>query len=165
MVNGRNSLNRIMIRILRNSFGILLVCLITACSGDEVVYHQYQSIGDGWKKKDTLSFKVPPTDSIKVVNLYAELRNTSDYIYSDFYLVVKQNLADSLVWKTDTIHFQLANNNGEWLGKGMYHYQTSCLVKRIKLPLHPFHGTIRASQCMKDDVIKGISDVGFRIEY
>lgn len=103
---------------------------------------------------------------MKEVKLFAEIRNTLKYPYADFYLVIRQNMADSLSWQTDTIHMQLADSLGKWKGKGWgNYYQNECYVKNIKLPPHPFQATIRASQGMKDNKLKGISDVGFRIEY
>jgi gliding motility-associated lipoprotein GldH len=173
---GRNNLRNLnrtlnlsstaMIRLLRNSVLCVFAVCFAACHGDGVIYHSYHSMGEGgWKKNDTLLYQVPPTDSLHAVRLYVELRNALNYQYADFYVVVRQNMADSLTWQTDTVHFQLADSSGKWLGKGGVHYrQNAMFVRDILLPRHPFHATIRASQGMKDDVIKGITDVGFRIE-
>jgi gliding motility-associated lipoprotein GldH len=155
-------------KLLRNS--ILLIVLLSwiSCNdGHKVIYHDYHSIStNGWKRNDTLIYKIYPTDSMQIVRLYAEVRNSLKYPYSDLFLVVKQNLADSLKWQTDTVKFQLADNIGRWTGIGWgNYYQSTQFVKVIRLPSHPFHATIRVSQEMKDNVLKGITDVGFRIEY
>lgn len=131
------------------------------------MYHRYHSISSsGWGKKDTLTFTVYPIDSICGVNLYAEIRNTCNYPYSDLYLVIKQNIADSLKWQTDTVRFVLADSVGKWMGKGNgNYYQSAVYIRKIQLPPHPFHAVIKVFQNMKDDKLKGISDIGFRISY
>jgi gliding motility-associated lipoprotein GldH len=131
----------------------------------KMIYHDYQSTAaDGWKKKDTLKMEILPSDSACVVSLFAEVRNGLNYPYSNLYLVVKQNLTDSIHWQTDTIHFTLADSLGRWTGIGGGHfYQSSAYVRTLRLPPHPKHTVIRVSHGMKDDVLKGISDVGFRL--
>lgn len=154
--------------LLKNSIFFLLIGLATAaCSEHKVIYHEYHSISSaGWEKKDTLIYQIPATDSAHVVRLYAEIRNGLNYPYSDLYLVIKQNMADSLKWQTDTIKFQLADSLGKWIGTGgENYYQSEQPVCNITLPKHPFLRTIRVSQGMKDNKLIGITDVGFRIEY
>jgi len=145
-----------------------LLFVIVACSNEhKTIYHEYQSIaGKGWLKKDTLKFPLLPSDSARVVALTAEVRNTLEYPYADFYLVVQQNIADSLHWQTDTVRFVLADAFGKWKGTGSgNYYQSSAYIRMFKLPPHPKHAIIKVSQGMKDDVLKGITDVGFRLEY
>ena len=152
---------------------IALICLVLlsatiSCSNEhKTIYHEYQSVADkGWQKKDTLKFQLLPSDSARVVALTAEVRNTLQYPYADFYLVVKQNIADSIHWQTDTVRFVLADNFGRWKGTGGgNYYQSSVYVRTLKLPPHPKHVVIRVSQGRKDVLLKGITDVGFRLEY
>jgi gliding motility-associated lipoprotein GldH len=161
-------MKKLLKRLPINGAFALLLLLVIACNNDHrILYHTYQTnADDNWKKKDTLKFNVPPTDSLKTVMLYAEVRNTLSYPYSDLYLVVRQNLADSLQWHTDTIRFVLADSQGRWTGYGSgNYYQSARPVCRIRMAPHPFHATIRVSQGMKDEVLKGISNVGLRIEY
>lgn len=131
-----------------------------------MIYHSYLSTSaDGWKKKDTLKFDVFPSDSSCVVSLFTEVRNGLNYPFSDLYLVVKQNLTDSIHWQTDTVRFVLADNLGQWTGVGGGHfYQSSTYVRTLRLPPHPKHTVIRISHGMKDEVLRGITDVGCRLE-
>lgn len=151
----------------KNFFFVLLVfCILCGCNNNGEIYHKYQTIGTkGWNKSDTLIFTADKIDSAQNVNLYAEIRHTRNYPYSDLYIVIKQNLSDSLNWQTDTLRFQLANNNGSWLGKGLGNYYADTRrVRSIKLSAHAFKASIRVSHGMKDSELKGITDIGFRIE-
>ena len=130
-----------------------------------MIYHQYQSLADsGWAKKDTLKFELLPADSACTVALSAEVRNNLKYPYSSLYLVIKQNLADSIHWQTDTVRIVLADSLGRWTGVGAGHYyQSNTYVRTLRLPPHPKHAVIRVSQGMKDDVLIGISDLGLNM--
>lgn len=154
-------------RKLLNSILLLLCIIVTIACNDlnKMSFHQYHTIDGEWERKDTLRFDVPPTDSMQTVQLFAEVRNARNYAFADLYLVVRQNLADSLKWQTDTIHIQLADSLGRWTGLGGANYfQSSQYVRSIRLPLHPFHATIFVSQGLKDEKLKGITNVGVRIE-
>lgn len=152
--------------LLRNSlFCLFGACLMAACN-ENTVYHSYQSLpGEGWGKSDTLSFELPITDSIPVtLELFAEVRNRSEYPYHDLHLFVSQNLQDSAVWQTDTIAICLADSSGRWTGKGWGSiYQSGVFVKSVRT-LHPGNYTIKVMNGMKDEKLKGLNDVGVRVE-
>lgn len=147
---------------------MLLATFFFACQDRSgMVYHKYQSTADsGWAKKDTLKLDAFPSDSACEVIMTAEVRNNLHYPYSDLYLVIKQNIADSIHWQTDTVKFVLADKLGRWTGiGGGNYYQSSTYVRTLKLPPHPMHTIIKVSHGMKDNILKGITDVGFRLEY
>lgn len=152
--------------LLRNSlFCLFGACLMAACN-ENTVYHSYQSLPhEGWGKSDTLSFQLPITDSIPItLQLFAEVRNRSEYPYHDLHLFVSQNLQDSTVWQTDTIAICLADSTGRWMGKGWGSvYQSEVFVKSVR-PLHPGNYTIKVMNGMKDEKLRGLNDVGIRVE-
>ncbi len=152
-------------RFRNNLFYLLAACFFTACN-DNVVYHSYLSLrNEGWTKSDTLSFKFHSTDTIpETFRVFAEVRNRCDYPYRDLILYVRENAQDSTIWETDTIHIYLADTTGRWLGKGWGSiYQSSTFIKSIK-PIHPRGFTIKVVNGMKDGALKGLNDIGIRIE-
>ena len=153
--------------LLRNSlFGLLTACMAVACNDENTMYHSYQSLPDeGWGKSDTLSFQIPVTDSIPTTfQLFAEVRNRTDYPYHDLHLFISQNMPDSTVWHTDTIAITLADSSGRWTGKGWGSiYQSETFVKSVRT-LHPGNYTIKVMHGMKDKSLQGMNDVGIRVE-
>lgn len=152
--------------LLRNSLFFLLgTCLLAACN-ENTVYHSYQSLPDeGWEKSDTLSFQIPITDSIPAtLRIFAEVRNRTEYPYHDLHLFISQNLPDSTVWRTDTITVNLADSTGRWMGTGWGSiYQSETFMKSVR-PLHPGNYTIKVMHGMKDENLKGLNDIGIRVE-
>lgn len=153
--------------LLRNSLlGLLGVWFAAACSDGNTVYHAYQTLpNDGWGKRDTLSFLIPLTDSVPAtLRLFAEVRNRADYPYQTLHLLIARNLPDSTVWRTDTIAIGLADSTGSWVGKGWGSiYQSEAFIKSVRL-LHPGHYTMKVMSDMKDERLRGMSDIGIRIE-
>lgn len=152
--------------LLRNNILYLLgACLAGGCIGP-TTYHSYQSIPTkGWAKSDTLYFEVPLTDStVTHWQLYAEVRNRSDYPYRDLYLLICHNLPDSTQWKTDTVKFVLADEEGKWSGTGWNGlFQSAIPVGTVST-----HGagkyTLKVTHGMKDEFLKGVNNVGIRLE-
>lgn len=154
-------------KLLRNSLSCLFAaCVAVACNNENTVYHSYQSLPDeGWGKSDTLSFFLPVTDSIPpTLRIFAEVRNRIDYPYHDLHLFISRNMPDSTVWHTDTIAISLTDDDGRWTGKGWGSvYQAETFVQSVR-PLHPGNYTIKVMSGMKDIKLKGINDIGIRIE-
>ncbi|WP_321333246.1 gliding motility lipoprotein GldH [uncultured Bacteroides sp.] len=143
---------------------LLLLFFITACD-NKTVYHSFQHIPDiGWKKNDTLTYTFELKDSMVYLHLFAEVRNRNDYPYQNLYIAISQNLKDSMTWKSDTLNLSLADKKGKWVGNGWGNlFQISVPISNV-LATHPGKYTLKISQEMKDNPLKGINDVGIRIE-
>ncbi len=152
-------------RLLRHSFLALATAWLATACNEHTVYHSFQTISSkGWGKSDTLFFQVSVNDSLHPYRLTTEVRNLNNYAYKDLYLFVSHNFADSTVWKTDTIAFVLADEEGRWQGNGTgYLYQSGVPFCTVQ-PAHPGNYTIKVSQGMKDETLTGIHDVGVRVE-
>lgn len=151
--------------LLRNSIWLLLTgCLIAACN-ENTVYHSYRSIpSDGWQKSDTLFFSIPVKDSLRLFHLSAEIRNKSSYAYRNLYLSVSHNLEDSTTWKTDTLLLVLADKEGKWNGTGWGSLFQSTLPIGSAVVQHPGNYTFKIAHGMQDELLKGINDIGIKIE-
>ncbi len=151
--------------ILRYSLLLLATAWLVSACNEHTVYYSFQSIpSEGWRKSDTLFFKVPLTDSLQPLRFYAEVRNLNSYAYRELHLFVNQNFEDSTRWKTDTLTLVLADKDGRWNGDGVgYLYQSAQPLGTIR-PKHPGTYTIKVSHGMKNEILTGINDMGFRIE-
>lgn len=149
----------------RNNIWLLfltVVFLTTACD-KKTVYHSYHAIPtEGWKKSDTLFFDIPVKDSLTQFNLAAEIRNKSNYVYRNLYLVISHNLEDSTVWKTDTLLLILADKEGKWNGTGWGSlFQSELPIGTIAIQ-HPGNYTLKIIHGMQDEILKGINDIGIK---
>lgn len=151
--------------LLRNSIWLLLTgYLIVACN-ENTVYHSYRSIpSEGWRKSDTLFFNIPVKDSLEHLHLSVEIRNKSNYAYRNLYLSVSHNLEDSMVWKTDTLLLMLADKEGKWSGTGWGSLFQSTLPIGSVVVQHPGNYTFKIAHRMQDELLKGINDIGVKIE-
>ena len=139
--------------------------LLGACNG-QTVYHSFQSLSDkGWLRQDTLNFEVAVPDSFTTYRLFVEVRNQTDYPYLNLPLSITERDTALQVLSTDTVQLMLATPQGHWTGQGWGGmYQTAFPAGRITLKEA---GTYRFQivYTLPDTLLKGISDVGIRIDH
>ncbi len=146
---------------------LLLICVImffAACT-DSYVYNGYVSIPQQkWHADSVVSFTVPITDTLSYFNLFVNLRNTSDYPYQNLYLFIDIAAPNGAAIR-DTFECYLADEHGKWLGKGRHGLYDNRFMYREKVRFGTT-GDYRVSlqQGMRTDELKGISEVGFRVE-
>ena len=151
--------------LFRNSLLCLFTAWVLAACDAHTVYHAYLPIPQkGWGKSDTLFFQVPINDSLLVLDLTAGVRNESSYPYQNLYLFISHNLEDSTRWETDTLEFALTNKEGRWTGTGWGSLYHSVLPMKSAGIRHAGKYTIKVTHGMKDELLKGISDVGILIK-
>lgn len=135
------------------------------------VFDKYQTIPEAWNKDNTISFKVNPPDTTKAYNLFVNLRNTTDYKYSNLFLIVEINFphGKNIV---DTLEYRMAKPNGEFLGTGLSSVKENKLWYKEGVVFNEMgEYTINIKQAMRENGevsgvnnLEGITDVGFRIE-
>lgn len=97
-------------------------------------------------------------------NLYLNLRHTSDYKYSNIFLLIHITGPDGKK-STERREFKLALPDGQWLGKGsgnLYSYQI-LFSEDYKFPLKGKY-VIELEQNMRDNPLDNITDAGIRVE-
>ncbi|MDR2823703.1 MAG: gliding motility lipoprotein GldH [Prevotellaceae bacterium] len=144
-----------------------IFCAVSCTDND--VFFQYKKIPSaGWDKDSVLVFDFKISDASSLCNVYVNIRNTSAYPYQNFWLFIKKSVADNdsdfVVFATDTVECYLADERGKWLGSGV---GATC-----EMPLLIEKGTQFARktyryelvQGMRNDVLRGINDIGLRVE-
>lgn len=130
-----------------------------------IVFEKYEAIHDeGWHKDSVVVFNIPVEDTIQNLNLLINIRNETSYNYSNLWLFIEILQPDGKML-SDTFEIVLAEPSGEWLGEGIGGLKTREAIFRRNVRL-PFSGEykVKLQHGMRQDVLKGIHDVGFRIE-
>ena len=147
----------------------VLLVLMMSCDKNRV-FDEYQSV-TGWNKDSIITFKLGELDSLKQYNLFINIRNNNDYLYSNLFLITQIQFPQGKV-VTDTLEYEMAKSNGEWLGTGFGDVKESKLwYKKAVNFEEPGKYQVRIKQAMRKNGevngitnLQGITDVGFRIE-
>lgn len=142
----------------------LLLIVISACDTSRV-FEEYQTVNKaGWHKDSLVVFDIPVADTIQNHNLYINIRNDINYGYSNLWLFVTIENPGGLAVK-DTFEMVLADPSGRWLGEGFGGLKNRQVIYRGNV-FFPNSGDYKISvqHGMREEILKGISDVGFRVE-
>ena len=132
----------------------LVLLLITSCTGHNR-FHSYLPVNkDGWKRTDTLCFHAVPIDTNRnCMEISLGIRHTHKYPYRDIWLSIGK----------DTLHIDLADEQGRWKGKGIGDMRLVQQEASISLTDMDSCGTIRIHHIMRHDPLPGISDIGIEV--
>jgi gliding motility-associated lipoprotein GldH len=129
------------------------------------VYEKNIAIDNGvWNKDSVVSFVMDIEDTLQPYNFYINIRNSTDYRYSNLYLFIDTYFPDE-THARDTLEFILAGTDGKWFGKGFGKIKESTVLLRRGVRF-PMSGKYRFTmeQAMRTENLEGIEDVGMRIE-
>ncbi len=145
---------------------VALCCIffLSSCDPSGIYDHNIQVDPEGWAVADKKPFEVEATDTLALLNFYINLRHTTDYKYRNIFLFVDTFFPDNTQSK-DTIEIILADQKGEWFGKGIGDIRSNqVLLKRgFSFPMKGKY-KFRIEQGMREPELKEITDVGIRIE-
>ena len=146
----------------KNYFFIVLVFLCCACSNKEIFSEFHSFPSSVWDKDNIVQFEVAVTDTISYHDVVIEVRSNDDYQFRNLWLFVNFKTPDGKV-RSDTINGELADMYGKWHGKGISLYTLPLPFEQSVM--YPVSGTYTYSirQGMRENPLKGISDIGLRI--
>ena len=131
--------------------------------GQHDVYNEFNTLPkNGWFKRDVQRFTPESPDSTGRYDLFLTLRHNGDYAYRNLWLFVSYTGADG-EQKTDTVNCELADEFGRWSGGGWGSYYQQELLLDDCFRFVGKEQVVTIQQAMRDDRIRGISDVGIRI--
>ena len=103
-----------MIRI----FSLLLISLFVCSCVQNNVFDEYKVVPKvGWHKDSIKEFKLVNMDSLKEHNLFFNIRSSNSYPFSNLYIIGSLQFPNGKKI-IDTLEYQMALPNGEWLGTG-----------------------------------------------
>lgn len=149
---------------------LLLAIVFIGCDKDRV-FDEYKSLPNEWNKDSVITFKLDNIDSLRSYNLFFNVRNNSDFEYSNLFIISEIQFPEGKVI-TDTLEYHMAAPNGEWLGTGFGDIKESKLWYKEKVRF-PESGEYKVSiqHAMRKngsengiENLNGITEIGFRIE-
>lgn len=101
-------------------FNILCIAVLlfnlVACDSDRIYEENLPFEDNTWRSEDIKTFSFDVTDTISPVNVFVNLRTTTEYPYSNIYVFLYSVFPNGNSEK-DTLEFLLAKPDGEWLGE------------------------------------------------
>lgn len=151
----------------RRKFVFLLLAamaLLWACQNSIVFQEQKAIPAKGWHYQDYLLFEPNIQDTLSLHKLYLDIRNTTDYAYSNLFLFLDIEFPDGRILR-DTVECTLADRRGQWTGSGFGHIRFNRFLFRddVWFPAKGIY-KIKIHHGMREDTLQGIADTGIRIE-
>ncbi len=161
-----NQQNRIMKAVkISIFFSLIFAVMLVSCNDQQAIIDtniELDKYNWSYSEKVKTPFTIEQVE--KKYNLFLNLRITSDYKYSNLFLLI--HIIDPNGKKTtERREFKLAFPDGEWLGSGsgnLYSYQI-LFKENVKFSLKGKY-TIELEQNMRDNPLDYITDAGIRVE-
>ena len=142
----------------------LIVVLMFSCGGNKL-YDESVVIPDAkWDNKNVPYFDVTVDDTLNDYAFYLNIRHLEDYRYSNLYVFMHTEFPNGNVTH-DTIECTFAYPDGRWMSKGSGTYRSAKILLNpaLRFPLRgDYHFEIE--QAMREEVLKGIADIGICFE-
>lgn len=157
--------------MLKNSLVLLLLCLCFVSCDKNRVFDDYKSVGNSWHKDSIVTFDLPELDKDKSYNLFLNVRDNDDYPFNNLFLIVSLEQPDKKI-RVDTLEYSMTNPDGTLLGEGFSDIKESKLFYKANekfsqkgiYKIHIKQAVRENGKIEGVNQLKGISDVGFRIE-
>jgi gliding motility-associated lipoprotein GldH len=160
-------LNQILLnKVLRNALMLVLLPLLAlSCDANRIYEENFAVENNTWHADDIKTFEFEMTDTMSALDLFINVRTTTDYPYSNLYLFLYSDYPDGYTDK-DTLEFILAQPDGKWLGESSGTVvENQILISRGGRFRVPGKYTFKIQQAMREEELAEIIDVGFRVAY
>lgn len=141
---------------------IFLIITLAACQ-ETTVFEKYQALeNEEWCLNNDITFDVGITRAAPYkINLC--LRHTIDYEMANLwcFLSVRDSTGEIL---RDSINIKVAEPDGRWLGTGSSIRTVEFPINQKTVSLTPGKYTFRIEQGMRTKCLKGIKDIGLKIQ-
>lgn len=145
-------------------FLLVFSALVSSCGRNIVFTDSLPVPGRVWTLENSASFSFNVEDTVNSNNIFLILRTGSAYPYRNIWLFVTTT-APGGSSITDTLSYDLADEKGNWYGKGFGD------IHELKLPYRldvffprPGDYRINISHGMRTAGLEGVYDVGLRLE-
>ena len=142
---------------------VLIISIFISCNTD-VIFEKNKSITDGtWRSKDFKKFDVNIEDTTGIYDFYLNIRNSTDYKFTNLYLFIRTSFPDGTI-ACDTVDCPLAHQDGKWIGNGFGKFKDNRILLKnyIRFPKTGVY-SFEIEQAMREENLTGIKDIGIRI--
>lgn len=138
--------------------------LSVSCNRDVVFTDFFEIPEKTWRLSDIPSFDVPINDTLNSNNIWLMIRTGSDYPYRNIYLFVTA-LTPGGITITDTLQYDLADEKGNWYGKGFGNIHALNLPYKTNV-YFPLKGNymFKIQHGMRIENLNGVYDIGLKVE-
>lgn len=166
------NLKMIPIRNKKSVFLALFFAVSFFSCDDTIEFIQFEPIENAaWETSKKVTFDFSIQDTISPKNVFIHLRNTSDYPFSNIYVITTLTFPDETK-VIDTLQYEMADATGKFLGKGITDIKESKLFyKEQKIFPKAGNYQFQVRQAMRQNgevqplqKLNGIQDIGFSIE-
>ena len=156
MIRGINRFSSILI--------LTFLLLLPSCNSNVVYTNSRAMSQETWRLMDIPVFKVLISDTLKSNNVFFTIRNGSSFPFRNIYFFVTTTSPDGKKI-TDTLQYNLADEKGNWYGKGFGDIHELNLPYKSNV-FFPLKGTyeFKIQHGMRVENLKGVYDFGLRIE-
>ena len=148
------------------SSGLILISLflLSSCNSNVIFSDSKVMKEKTWALTDIPSFKVQVTDTINSNNVIFTIRTGSSYPFRNIYFFVTTTSPDGKSI-TDTLQYNLADEKGNWLGKGFgdIHELNLTYKSNVYFPIKGIY-QFNIQHGMRIENLKGVYDLGLRVE-
>jgi gliding motility-associated lipoprotein GldH len=140
-------------------------CAMVLCLSciEKAFYSQYQVMDLAWSKDKEYYFTYEIADNTVPYRLSLEIRNNNLYPYQNLWLFCLEEQPVGPV-RRDTVECMLADDYGRWLGSGISIYHSTKVLRTHYLFPGIGQYTFSVRQGMRDMNLKGVEEIGLRIE-
>jgi len=151
---------------------VLFITIFALFSCDSKhVMDEYKTISTTWNRDAIVDFKFQAPDTIATYDLFINIRNNSTYEFSNLFLIASLT-SPSNIKIVDTLEYEMTTPRGEWLGTGFSEIKENKLWYKEQFHfneqgeyiLNVTHAIRKNGATNGVPELKGITDVGFRIE-
>lgn len=155
---------------------LFLWILVIAATGlvscdSKRVYDEYHSISKTWNKDSVVAFKLEDITPNKEYNLFINVRNNNEFDFSNLFLIAEIQFPQGKVI-TDTLEYEMAAPDGQWLGTGFGSVKESKLWYKEQVSFEETgqyvvfikHAMRKNNNEQGIENLEGITEIGFRIE-
>lgn len=143
---------------------VVISFFLTSCGNDVIYTDSITMPGNTWSLSNIPRFLVPVTDTLQSTDVFFTIRTGPQYPFRNIWLFVTAVSPDGKA-VTDTLQYDLADNKGNWYGKGLGDIHELNLPFRTNV-FFPVKGTyeFKIQHGMRIGDLKGVYDFGLRVE-
>jgi gliding motility-associated lipoprotein GldH len=149
-------------RLLKQGLFLIALFSFSSCSHKEVFFEYHSMKNADWNREDEAVFKVIIDNQSVSYDISIDIRNDNDYPFSNIWLFVDLKTPGGSI-RTDTLSADLADVYGKWYGKGLCLHSLSIPYETGFHFPYPGTYTFVIRQGMRENPLKGISDVGLKV--